>query len=1021
MALPARATTIISEFMASNATTITDQDGDYADWLELYNPDSTPANLKGWYLTNKATKLNKWKIPAVTLQPGACLVVFCSEKNYTDPTKPLATNFNISASGGYLALVESDGATIASYYTFPVQYTDVSYGVSQPAAGAEAAQTGLFRAATPGATNGDHTNIILGDMATLSAPPGLFTGSTSVTIGGAASGEHIRYVLVPSSTAGANIPAPTAASPQYTGPLTISSTTLLKAAVFSADDSQRGLPATALYVQLDNSSGNRADTFTSNLPLVVFDDHGMGLLPNDATKYPGWIGVYGAASGKTASLTQAADFFLPDTMKDHGFTSASFPKQSYDIDLTDTLGDDADEAVLGMDDAKDWDSISAWYFDRTYIHNAFVYSLASSMGHWAPQTSFAEMFIHSAGGALDTTSYSGIVSMTDRIKIASNRVNIFDIDVDDITAPNVTGGYILKIDHPDPDAYSFTTTAGDTVQLDSPELDVLAPQQTAYITGYVQQMENAMYADQGSGWATHTYTSYLDRPSWIDYHLLTVLTENPDGLSFSEYFTKDVNGPIVAGPMWDFDRTMGSADGRDGFPAQWSPQGNDLWANGWWGVLGRDPDFMQAWVDRWQQLRGNVLSNANVANLVNSLAAQVGSAAAARDSARWPDDKSRFGDWSGEIANMNSWLATRVQFIDSQFAATPSVSNDGTTRTLTAAAGSQIAYTLDGTDPRLSGGGLSPTAQLVAGPVSLSATQAYSARSYEASMASQYPGSPWSSPIGGSGRLVNVSSRAVTTSGEATLIDGFVVSGPANSQEQVLLRAAGPTLVQFNTGSSVLTQTTMSVFDSSGNLIASDTGWGSNPNPGAVANAATVTGAFAFTTGSADSALLLNLAPGAYTVQVSGVGKSTGLALAEVYEVGSSGSRIINFSSRGLVGSGSPMITGVVVSGTASQQVLLRADGPSLSGFSVSNYLAQPVLQLFDSSGNLVASNTGWGTNSNAAQIATVSSAVGAFALTAGSADSALLVTLQPGNYTMQVSGLGGTSGVALAEEYSFP
>src|SRR5580698_3923326 len=60
-------TPIISEFMASNDTTITDQDGDYADWLELYNPGPSAANLNGWYLTNKASKPTKWQIPAVTL------------------------------------------------------------------------------------------------------------------------------------------------------------------------------------------------------------------------------------------------------------------------------------------------------------------------------------------------------------------------------------------------------------------------------------------------------------------------------------------------------------------------------------------------------------------------------------------------------------------------------------------------------------------------------------------------------------------------------------------------------------------------------------------------------------------------------------------------------------------------------------------------------------------------------------------------------------------------------------------
>jgi CotH kinase protein/Lamin Tail Domain len=1019
----ARATPVISEFMASNATTITDQDGDYADWLELYNPGPAAADLKGWYLTNKATKLTKWPIPDVTLPAGGYLVVFCSEKDYTDPSQPLATSFNISESGGYLGLVEADGKTVASSYTFPVQYPDVSYGISQPTNPAEVPQTGYFEAATPGAANGGATNILIADDATISTQPGLFTGSVSVAMGGASSGEHVRYVLNSGSAAGDQVAPPVASSPEYSAAMALSASTLVKAAVFSADDSQRGLPATAMYIQLDNSTANRVDTFSSNLPLVVFDDNGFGLLPDDDVYYPSWIAAFSVGAGGTSTLTQAPDFFTPATMKLHGATSAGFPKQSYDMDLADTMGDDVDEAFFGMDSSKDWDSVGTWYYDRTFIRNAFVYSLANTFGRWAPSTQFAEMFIHSGGGALDYTSYAGVTAITDRIKVAADRVNIYSIDVDDITAPNVTGGYILRIDHPQSDEYTWTTASmGVTVMLDTPKMDVIAQPQVAYITGYVQQMEAAMLADQASGWATHTYLGYIDRPSWIDYHMLNVFTGNVDALQYSEYFSKDVNGLIVAGPEWDFDRSMGSADGRDSNPLTWSASNAQVWATGWWAVLAQDPDFMQAWVDRWQGIRGTFFSTANLNALINSMAAQIGPAAAARDEAKWPDDVSRFqGGYSSEVSNLSSWVTARAQWIDQQFVAPPSVQVSGGSRVLTPPAGSQVAYTQDGSDPRLSGGALSASAQLTAAPVTLPAGQAYAARSYNTSMVGVFPGSPWSSPVGGSDRLTNVSGRSVAGSGSNVLIEGFIVTGPANTQEQVLLRADGPSLAQYGLASSLLAQPSLSVFDSTGALVATNTAWGTAPNAPSIANAAASVGAFAFAAGSADSAVLLNLAPGAYTMEISGVGQSTGVALGEVYEVGSSAMGIVNLSTRGTVSATSPLINGLVVYGTAPQQVLVRGDGPALAAYGISNPLAQPVLQLFDSGGNLVASNTGWSTNSNAAQVASAAATVGAFALTPGSADSALLVTLQPGNYTVSISGASGTAGVALAETYTVP
>jgi hypothetical protein len=340
---------------------------------------------------------------------------------------------------------------------------------------------------------------------------------------------------------------------------------------------------------------------------------------------------------------------------------------------------------------------------------------------------------------------------------------------------------------------------------------------------------------------------------------------------------------------------------------------------------------------------------------------------------------------------------------------------------VTPAAGTQVAYTTDGSDPRLTGGGLAPSAVLSSGPVTLAATAVFSARSYQASMAQVFPGSPWSSPVGSPARLINVSGRTTVGTGSDVLVEGFIISGPVNSQEQVLLRAVGPTLANYGLGGSEATQTTLSVFDSTGALLAGNTGWGTDLGSGAVANAAATVGAFALPADSADSALLLNLTPGNYTMQVAGTATSSGIALGEVYEVGSSGARVANFSSRGEVPANGSMVTGLVITGTAAQQVLVRGDGPALAAFGVTDPLATPLLQVFDAAGNLVASNAGWSTNANAAAIAAAATAVGAFALSPGSADCALLLTLQPGAYTMVVTAPGGGSGVALAESYAVP
>jgi hypothetical protein len=124
-------------------------------------------------------------------------------------------------------------------------------------------------------------------------------------------------------------------------------------------------------------------------------------------------------------------------------------------------------------------------------------------------------------------------------------------------------------------------------------------------------------------------------------------------------------------------------------------------------------------------------------------------------------------------------------------------------------------------------------------------------------------------------------------------------------------------------------------------------------------------------------------------------------------------------STRGYVSSTQTFIGGFYIEGTAPRTVLIRADGPVLSTFNVSDPLPDPVLTVFNSSGAVVATNTGWGTNANPTSISTAALEVGAFALPSASADSALLITLQPGAYTAQVTSAKGNSGIALFEAYT--
>lgn len=135
----ASAEPVISEFMASNVTTLTDGHGKYEDWIEIWNNGSTIIDLNGWRLTDSSSNLTKFTFPTYSLAAGQRMVVFCSNKlgstgtnTYADPGGSLHTNFALSASGEYLALLRPDGTKASEFApTFPPQSADLSYGMQQ--------------------------------------------------------------------------------------------------------------------------------------------------------------------------------------------------------------------------------------------------------------------------------------------------------------------------------------------------------------------------------------------------------------------------------------------------------------------------------------------------------------------------------------------------------------------------------------------------------------------------------------------------------------------------------------------------------------------------------------------------------------------------------------------------------------------------------------------------------------------------------------------------------------------------
>ena len=259
-------------------------------------------------------------------------------------------------------------------------------------------------------------------------------------------------------------------------------------------------------------------------------------------------------------------------------------------------------------------------------------------------------------------------------------------------------------------------------------------------------------------------------------------------------------------------------------------------------------------------------------------------------------------------------------------------------------------------------------------------------------------------------RLSNLSTRA-RVAADNPLLTGFAITGTGD--RTVLVRAVGPGLTGFGV-TGALEAPLLRLYDATGNVLVENTGWAGAP---ALTQAAAISGAFPLATGHADSAVLVSLAPGNYSIQVLD-SRSTngGVALAEIYDVaGGSASRLANASSRSsLTAADGVLISGFVITGTTNGSLLVRGVGPALTQFGVTGALADPIVSLYDGTGRMVANNDNW----SATSLVSSASSVGAFALVAGSKDAALTVTLTPGAYTAQVSGATGSTGGALLEIY---
>jgi hypothetical protein len=425
---------------------------------------------------------------------------------------------------------------------------------------------------------------------------------------------------------------------------------------------------------------------SSNLPIIKIDTYGASIA--DEPKISAFMGIIDNGPGQRNNLNDPFNDYAGEiAIEIRGSSSQSFPKKQYAVELRTASGADTSATVLGLPKEEDW-ILYAPYSDKSLIRNVLTYKLGNDLGWYAPRTRLVELMINQ--------QYMGVYVLTEKIKRDPARVDISNLNPDENSGDDLTGGYIVKIDKFDgatqgwgwdsPYAPPKKIRQDQVIhfQYHYPKEDEITTQQSQYIQNYVTAFENAL---AGPDWK-HTkfgYRNFINVESFIDFAIINELSRNVDGYRLSTFLYKDKDSKdakLYLGPLWDFNLAFGNADYCNGGSyTGWGWDFNnvcneDYWLIPfWWKRLLMDPEYVLQFQDRWTMLRQDLLSNETVVNYIDSVATVLDEAQY-RNFEKWPilDDyiwPNNYvgGTYANEVQYLKSWIGNRLNWLDSNIAA----------------------------------------------------------------------------------------------------------------------------------------------------------------------------------------------------------------------------------------------------------------------------------------------------------------------------------------------------------------
>jgi hypothetical protein len=424
---------------------------------------------------------------------------------------------------------------------------------------------------------------------------------------------------------------------------------------------------------------------SSNLPIIVINTSGQTITNNNSIIAK--MGIINKGPGIRNFLTDPfTDYNGLIEIEIRGHSSAAFDQKSYRLETHDASGLSSNVPLLGMPQDNDW-VLYGPYCDKSLIRNALVYQLAGEINPYAPRTRFCELMMNN--------SYKGVYLLIEKIKQDKNRVNITKLTPFDIAEPWVSGGYMFKKElSSDVGDNVITLSSGLVLSVVEPKPENILSTQTKWLTDYLNTFEAALFRNVGD------YHTFIDVQSMVDNFIMVELTKNVDGFRASTYFYKDRAGKITAGPVWDYNLSLGNADYNYGWtPERWYHEDESAWFY-WFDKLLTKADFWDLIRARWAELRGSVLELNRINLMIDSMVSELDEAQTRHftkwnilghytwpnpgypQSGEWGFPSPTSGaptTWTGEIDIVKDFVRERLVWMDIKLDYQPNLVYQGTT------------------------------------------------------------------------------------------------------------------------------------------------------------------------------------------------------------------------------------------------------------------------------------------------------------------------------------------------------